>query len=88
MTEKQEYRIFIKRSAEKEISQLPNEIHDRIVLKLLDLKSNPVPKNVKKLKGRDGYRIRIGDYRALYLIFKQELKIEIISIAHRKDVYR
>lgn len=88
MTEKQEYRIFIKRSAEKELSRLPNEIHDRIVRRLLDLKSNPIPKNVKKLKGRDGYRIRIGDYRLLYLIFEHKLKIDIISIAHRKDIYR
>lgn len=41
----------------------------------------------KKLKGRDGYRIRTGNYRIIYNIFENELIIDIITLGHRKDIY-
>ncbi|MBO9684519.1 MAG: type II toxin-antitoxin system RelE/ParE family toxin [Flavisolibacter sp.] len=40
-----------------------------------------------KLKGRDGYRIRVGNYRIIYEIIDDKLKVIVITIAHRKDVY-
>jgi mRNA interferase RelE/StbE len=55
---------------------------------LISLKENPRPLGVKKLKGQEGYRIRLGNYRILYLVDDRERKIEIFSIAHRKEVYR
>lgn len=42
----------------------------------------------KKLKNSQFYRIRIGDYRVIYSIKELEIKIYIIYIGHRKDVYR
>lgn len=46
------------------------------------------PSGCKKLKGRDGYRIRIGNYRILYDIIDQTLIINVIAIGHRRDIYR
>lgn len=80
------YTVKLKRSAEKELDQLPEKIHGRIVNILLALKENPLPPGVKKLRGYKGYRIRVGDFRILYVIHEKE--IEVFSIAHRKDVYR
>ncbi|HEX9974341.1 MAG TPA: type II toxin-antitoxin system RelE/ParE family toxin [bacterium] len=82
------YEIFLKRSAEKELENLPEKLHDRIVARLLALKENPRPINSKRLRGREGYRIRVGDYRILYIIEEDTKKIEVYSIAHRRDVYR
>ncbi len=82
------YTVKLKKSAEKELENLPAKIHEKIVDLLLSLKENPFPHNLKKLHGRKGYRIRIGDYRILYIIDESDKKIEIISIAHRKEVYR
>ena len=82
------YGICLKRSAEKELQGLPAKIHDRVIEILISLKENPRPLGVKKLQGREGYRIRPGDYRILYLIEDRERKIEIFSTAHRKEVYR
>lgn len=82
------YLINLKRSAEKELEHLPVKIHDRIVNLLISLKENPLPKGVKKLSGREGYRVRVGDYRILYVINHSEKKAEVFSIAHRRDVYR
>ena len=83
-----EYKINIKRSAEKELESLPDKIHDKVVSRLLLLKNNPRPQGVKKLRGETGYRIRVGDYRVLYDIDDENNVLEIYSIAHRREVYR
>jgi mRNA interferase RelE/StbE len=82
------YIVYLKESTEKELDRLPTKIYDRIVKRLLSLKNNPQPFGTKKLVGREGYRIRVGDYRILYVINESEKKVEIVSIAHRKEVYR
>jgi len=88
MIGQQNYKIYLKRSAEKELSHLPLKIHDRIIKRLLSLKRNPKSSNVKKLRGREGYRIRVGDYRILYEIDEKKKRVEIVSIGHRKEIYR
>jgi mRNA interferase RelE/StbE len=40
-----------------------------------------------KIKGRDGYRIRVAHYRIIYEIYDDILLVEIINLRHRKDVY-
>lgn len=82
------YAVYLKRSAEKELDRLPTEVYDRIIKQLISLKDNPRPHGIKKLQGREGYRIRVGDYRILYVIDEKEKKVEIVSVAHRKEVYR
>jgi mRNA interferase RelE/StbE len=82
------YTVNLKRSAEKELEKLPTKIHDKIINILLSLKENPFPRNSKKLRGREGYRIRVGDYRILYLIDESGRTMEVVSVAHRKEVYR
>ena len=44
--------------------------------------------NVKKLKGREGYRLRVGDYRILYTVENNIVTIHIVDIAHRREVYQ
>ncbi len=52
------------------------------------LEDNPRPHGVLKLKGRSGYRIRVGDYRIIYEIFDEVLLVDIVELGNRKDVYR
>lgn len=61
------YFVRIKKSAEKDFKRLPEQIKKRITNAILGLEENPIPANCKKLINRDEYRIRIGDYRILYL---------------------
>jgi mRNA interferase RelE/StbE len=82
------YTVKLKRSAEKELDNLPTKIHDKVINILLSLKENPFPRNSKKLRGREGYRIRVGDYRILYLIDEPDKNIEVISVAHLREAYR
>lgn len=82
------YVINLKRSAEKELERLPATIYDRVIERLVSLKENPRPVGVKKLRGREGYTVRIGNYRVLYVIDDSEKEVEVSSIAHRREVYR
>jgi len=54
---------------------------------ILALAVNPRPYGCKKLKGRDGYRIRKGDFRIIYDIDDKILVVEVIAIGQRKDIY-
>jgi mRNA interferase RelE/StbE len=82
------YRIEWKRSAIKELKDLPKEVVPRIVKEIGKLSMNPYPHGVKKLSGSEyTYRIRQGSYRVVYTVTKKTSVVEIIRIGHRKDVY-
>jgi mRNA interferase RelE/StbE len=60
----------------------------RVSKAILALEENPFPHGCKKLKNRDGFRIRIGDYRVLYFADAKAKQIVIGVIGHRREVYR
>ena len=84
---KSEYTVLILPSAQKQLSKLPNTIASRIEDKLLELEQDPRPPGCKKLRGRDAWRIRIGDYRVIYEINDGRLIVTVIAIGHRREVY-
>ncbi len=81
------YQVNLSNQAAKELKKLPKSTLNDIILKIQELKSNPRPTNCKKLKDRDEYRIRIGNYRVIYNINDNILMILVIAIGHRKDIY-
>ena len=82
-----EYDVFILRRAQKELADLPKTNYFRIRDSIASLGSNPRPTGCKKLTGREGWRIRSGDYRIIYEIDDQKRRVTILSIGHRKDIY-
>jgi len=83
------YRIKWKPSALKEFKKIERSIIPRILGTIENLSSDPFPSGVRKLQGGEhSYRIRIGDYRIIYVVFESERLIEIARIRHRKEVYR
>ncbi|MFO0701890.1 MAG: type II toxin-antitoxin system RelE/ParE family toxin [Nitrospira sp.] len=82
------YSIEVKPSARKELEALPDPILARIVRKLESLADTPRPSGCKKLKGyKEQWRIRIGDWRVVYLIDETKKLVSILRIAHRREVY-
>jgi mRNA interferase RelE/StbE len=81
------YNITISKSAQKQLDKLQDDIADRIISSIYDLANDPRPNGCKKLKGREAYRIRVGNYRIIYEIFDNVLLIDIIALGHRKDIY-
>lgn len=83
------YRVTLKKKAEKELAQLPKNSCLRIAQIIDRLSENPRPPGTKKLYSKKNWwRIRAGDYRILYEIDDSEELITIFRIGHRKDVYR
>ena len=62
-------------------------MRERMSHKTLDLENDPRPPGCKKLKGRDAYRIRVGDYRVIYEIQDDRLIVDVVTIGDRKNVY-
>ena len=82
------YSLRIKRSAERELRNLPRKDLLRIIRRIQRLAAEPRPSGCEKLVGENGYRLRQGDYRILYLIDDDARVVEIYKIGHRRDVYR
>jgi len=83
-----QYQIIILPAAEKSLSKLPKKMQLRIQGAITTLASNPIPPVSKKLVGRDNYRLRVSDYRIVYSIHNNILTVKIISIGHRREIYR
>jgi mRNA interferase RelE/StbE len=81
------YNVALKKKAIKSLIKINEPFYSAIKTAIYDLAENPRPKGFKKLKGRDGYRIRVGDYRIIYDIFDHILLIDVINLGHRKDIY-
>lgn len=81
------YFLAFSKQAIKELENINEPFYTKIKEAIFSLTENPRPVGYKKLKGRDGYRIRVGDYRVIYEIFDTELMIDIITLGHRKDIY-
>jgi mRNA interferase RelE/StbE len=81
------YNLEILRLAQKELANLPKETYPKICDAVQDLEKDPRPSGCLKLKGREGWRIRVGNYRVLYTIDDQQQIITIFHIGHRRDVY-
>jgi mRNA interferase RelE/StbE len=81
------YIIELTKKAKKKLDKLPDLIAYQIIETISQLENNPRPVGSKKLKGRDGYRIRSGNYLIIYEIFDHKLIIEIIDLGHRRDIY-
>lgn len=52
------------------------------------LSKDPRPRNSRKLEGREGYRLRIGDYRVLYRVDDETQGVLVAEIWHRQRDYR
>jgi mRNA interferase RelE/StbE len=81
------YKITISKTAQKQLDKLQDNIANRLIEAIYNLAEDPRPTGCKKLKGRDGYRVREGDYRIIYNIFDNILLIDVIALGHRKDIY-
>jgi mRNA interferase RelE/StbE len=76
-------------STKKDLRRLPRDDVARIVTIAAKLADDPLPHGSEKLTGSDRtYRIRVGDYRIVYELFREANIVEIQRVRHRKDVYK
>lgn len=81
------HKLNIKPTAAKSLEKINEPDYSNIKSAIYSLTVNARPQGYIKLKGREGYRIRSGDYRIIYNIYDNILTINVIAIGHRKDIY-
>ena len=87
LKEKRMYKLRIEKTVQKALEKINEPYYSKIKTAILNLAKNPRPVGYKKLKGRDGFRIRVADYRIIYDIIDNILTVDVIELGHRKEVY-
>ena len=82
------YSLSILRRAQKELAQISHGDYERVVEAIRDLAVNPRPVGCRKLTGREGWRIRIGDFRVIYEVDDGQRSVTVLHVGNRRDVYR
>jgi mRNA interferase RelE/StbE len=82
------YRVFLKKSVEKDLRGIPKEDLVKILDRIKLLGENPRPTECERLAGQGRYRIRQGRYRVVYSIQDKDVTVWVVKVGHRKDVYR
>ena len=82
------YSVIVSKPAKKTLSKLPNEVVKKILDAFDELAEDPRPMGYIQLKGRSGYRIRVGNYRIIYDINDDELLVLVVEIGNRKEIYK
>ncbi|MFZ0962889.1 MAG: type II toxin-antitoxin system RelE/ParE family toxin [Terriglobia bacterium] len=80
--------LFILPRAQKELAQLNSVAYSRVREAIRELAKDPRPPGCLKLTGRDGWRLRVGDFRVVYEIDDKQCNVTVLHIGHRRDVYR
>jgi len=80
--------VLILRRAQKELAQLVPIDYERVKAAILKLSENSRPRGCRKLTGREGWRIRVGNYRVIHEIDDEQQIVTVLHIGHRRDVYR
>lgn len=83
------YTVKVTPKARKSLEKIDPIFAKKIRDRLRSLQDNPRPNDCLKLEGHeDSYRTRVGRYRIIYKIFDDKVYIIVVSIDHRKDIYR
>lgn len=82
------YRIEVRPAAVRQLRKLDPPTARRVQGAIALLADDPRPPASRPLTGRPAWRVRIGDYRVLYTIEADRLVVVVITIGHRRDVYR
>ena len=89
MNSYQSYKIVIEKKAQKFINNLSDNDRKKIVKKIANLRISPIDQlPIKKLQGyKNVYRLKVGDYRVIYVVISDQKMLVIAVIGHRKEVY-
>lgn len=81
------YALLILRRAQKELANLDRNEYERVRDAIASLADNPRPFGCKKLVGREGWRIRVGNYRVIFEIDDAKNEVTIMHVGHQRDIY-
>ncbi|WP_081748526.1 type II toxin-antitoxin system RelE/ParE family toxin [Nocardiopsis sp. CNT312] len=80
------YTVEISVSARKVLRKLDGPVRKRVVTAIAGLADDPRPGGCRKLQGRSEYRIRVGGHRVPYDVDDTRIRVEVVSVGHRREV--
>ena len=81
------YILIYSQDAVKQIKKLPKNIQQRIISTLERCRIRPYA-HVKKLAASNYFSLRTGNYRVIMDIQDDKLRILVIELGHRKNIYK
>ena len=81
------YRIELRPAAVRALRKLDPQIRHRIHGAIALLAQDPRPPGARALRGRPGFRVRVGDYRIIYTVTDDVLLVVVVTLGHRRDIY-
>lgn len=83
------YRVLTTKSFEKALAKLPSNLQKRIVDRIKEIAVSPYSpnSNLTKLQGRDGYRLRVGNWRIIYDLDDDRLVMLVLDVGPRGGIY-
>ena len=83
------HKVTFSKQADKTLRRMPRNTAQNVVKKIKELAVNPKRmRNVKKLTDHPGYRLRIGDWRVVYILNENEILIHVVKIKSRGEIYK
>lgn len=82
------YRIELRPAAVRALGKIDKRDQHRVRGAIALLGENPRPPGAIALRGRPGFRVRVGTYRIIYMIDDSVLVVIVVTVGHRKEVYR
>lgn len=83
------HQIVYKKKAITALIKMPKAIGEKFKEAFYAIaNNNDAPLDIKSLEGLAGFRLRIGDYRAIYEIDDGQLIVTIFNIGSRGDIYK
>lgn len=84
------FSIHLTTATQKFLKKAEDEIYDRVVAKLREMEKDSFPSDAKRVHGRKEkvFRVRVGDYRILYLVYLDRHVVLILNIDHRSTAYK
>ncbi len=81
------YRIELRPSVIRTLRKLEPDVQARLRGVFALLAEDPRPPGARKLQGREGLRVRVGDYRVIYVVEDNVLRVLVIAVRHRREIY-
>ncbi len=82
------YELAFRRSVARDLRGIPKLDLRKIPAAIESLVKQPRPSGSERLSGQDRYRLRRGDYRIVYEVSDDDLRVVVVKVGHRTDVYR
>ncbi len=83
------YTVVLKPAAERALKKIVQPTLRRIAKAIDNLGTDPRPSGVTALQGEPGLlRIRVGDYRIIYIVRDDVLTVLVVTVGHRREVYQ